>query len=63
MMIAGGLLISLAGCFPQIDDAAGLAALQPTLAALGQEVIRVDDDALNEAYRNHAATWQAAVGD
>jgi len=60
-MTALGSMIFLMGC-SWTDDAVGLAALTPTIGALGREVVRVDDDALTSAYRDHAATWQAAVG-
>jgi len=50
------------GCSEAVDDGVGLAALKPTIGALGREVIRVDDAALSAAYRDHAATWQAALG-
>lgn len=63
-LTALGLLTLLSGCLNSgVDDAAGLAALRPTLGALGQEVVRIDDAALTGAYRDHAATWQAAIGD
>ena len=62
MMTAIGSLILLTACFPMTNDAVGLNALAPTIGALGQEVVRVDDDALTTAFRNHAATWQAAAG-
>jgi hypothetical protein len=64
MMTATGCLIFLAGCLNNgVDDGVGLRALQPSLVALGSEVQRIDDTALTAAYRDHAATWQAALGE
>lgn len=62
MLTAIGCLTLLTGCFPGVDDGVGLAALRPSLGALGQEVVRIDDDALTAAYRDHAAIWLAATG-
>lgn len=58
-----GIASSLMGCDPAIDDGVGLEALRPTIKSLGVEVVRIGDDALTTAYRNHAATWQAAKGE
>lgn len=62
-LTAIGSMISLMGCLEATDDAVGLRALQPSIADLGREVVRVDDDALTTAFRDHAAIWQAAVGE
>ena len=51
------------GCEPAVNDAVGLEALRPALAAHGEEVVRIGDPALVETFRNLAATWQAAKGE
>lgn len=58
-----GPAIFLTACLERVDDAAGLRALGPSLGALGQEVVRVQDPALTTAFRNHAARWEAAMGE
>ncbi len=61
MMIAHGLMVSLAGCL-RTEEATGLDALRGPLVDHGLEVQRVDDPALVSSYRVLAASWEAAVG-
>ena len=53
-----GCAIFLTACL-RVDDATGLRLLEPTIGALGHEVVRVNDAALTAAYRNLAATYVA----
>lgn len=62
MMLGCAIFLS-AACNPEIDDGVGLRALEGPLVAVGQEVLRVSDDKLTAAYRDLAASWEAALGE